>query len=265
MTDEPTTPEPTEPTPVDPTVPAPTAPSPDAADELPGMPVPPAVDAPTTPLGSAGPNEPMSPIEPMPGEPTGRSRTWIWITAALVVVAVAIGAVVALSGGDSDTQTGEADTQTFSGHGVSFDYPGDWQALGPASFQVNSGDVAWSESFGVEAGSNGAIVTEYALKKDVSSVSEADLRTELDNLFNSTVDQAGGSITEPISSTTVNGTPGYRVSFTSTTGGVDLTTDMVLIFQGTQQWNIQCQYTADQQDTILPGCQDIWNSFTIGG
>jgi hypothetical protein len=239
MTDEPTTPEAPEPT-------------------EPTMPVPPAADAPNTPIEPTAPTTPMEPMEPMAAEPTARSRTWVWITAAVVVVALAVGAVVALSGGGSDTQT-------FSGHGVSFDYPGDWQALGPASFQVNSGDVTWSESFGVEAGSNGAIVTEYALQKDVSSVSDAALRTELDNLFKSTVNQAGGTITKPISPTTVNGTPGYQVSFTATAGGTDLTTDMVLVFQGTQQWNIQCQYTADQQETILPGCQDIWNTFTIGG
>jgi hypothetical protein len=79
------------------------------------------------------------------------------------------------------------------------------------------------------------------------------------------VAQAGGELTRPISPTTVNGIPAYEVSFTSTTGGPDLTTDMVLVFDGTQQWNIQCQYAAADQPDVLPGCQQIWDSFTIEG
>jgi hypothetical protein len=224
----------------------PTAPTP--GDDLPGMPAPPPLD---------GPSEPATP------DAKGPSRAWIWIAAAVVVALVAGLAVVSLTGGD-DTP-GSADDNHFSDHGVSFDYPSDWQDFGPASFQVNSGDVQWSESFGAQAGSNGAIVTEYALKKDVSSVSEAALQAELDRLFTSTVDQAGGQLTQPLSQTTVNGMPGYQVSFTSTTGGVDLTTDMVLVFQGNQQWNIQCQYAAADQQDVRPGCQQIWDTFTIEG
>jgi len=219
----------------------PTTPAPDAGDALPGMPVPP-------PLG--GPTEPMAP------EAKGPSRTWIWVAGAVVAALVVGIAVISLTGGDEGASH-------FSGHGVSFQYPVEWHDLGPASFQVNSGDVQWSESFGVEAGSSGAIVTEYALKKDVSSVSEAALQAELDRLFTSTVDQAGGELTQPISPTTINGIPGYQVSFTSTTGGTDLITDMVLVFQGTQQWNIQCQYTSRDRQDVEPGCRQIWDTFTI--
>jgi hypothetical protein len=232
MTDEPTAP----------------LPGPEDRDDLPGMPSPPPLD------GS---------IEPMAAEPKGSSRTWIWIAALIALLVVGI-AVVSLSGGD-DTNSTAGDGQRFSDHGVSFDYPSGWQDLGPASFEVNSGDVQWSESFGIQAGSNGAIVTEYALKKDVSSVSDDALQAELDRLFTSTVAQAGGELTQPISPTTINGIDGYQVSFTSTAGGADLITDMVLVFQGTQQWNIQCQYSAGDPQDVLQGCQQIWDTFTIEG
>jgi hypothetical protein len=237
MTDEPTTPEPTDPPTTEPT-----------------MPEPP----------SDGPMEPMA-------APAGPSRAWIWIAGGLIAAVVAVVAVVSLTGGNDESSTTagsssvSAEDGSFSGHGVSFDYPSDWQDFGPPTFQVASGDVQWSESFGASIGSSGAIVTEYALKKDVGSVSEADLQAELDQLFTSTVAQANGELIAPLAPTTVNGMPGYMVSFTSTTGGIDLTTDMVLIFQGTQQWNIQCQYTAEEQQSIRPGCEQIWNSFTVGG
>ena len=227
--------EPTEPT--EPTMPEPT------------MPEPPSDEA-TEPIAA----------------PAGPSRTWIWIAGGLLAAVVAIVAVIALTGGndESSTTAGASDgSSSFSDHGVSFEYPSDWQDFGPATFQVNSGDVQWSESFGASAGSSGAIVTEYALKKDVGSVSEADLQAELDQLFTSTVSQAGGELIAPLAPTTVNGMPGYMVSFTSTTGGVDLTTDMVMVFQGTQQWNIQCQYAAAEQQSIRPGCEQIWNTFTV--
>ena len=232
MTDEPTAPEPGAPT----------------GDDVPGMPAPPPLD------GS---------MEPAAGGARTPSRRWLWVVAAVIAVLVGGIAVMSLTG-DDDTP-GAGDGQRFSGHGVSFDYPTEWHDLGPASFEVNSGDVQWSESFGAQAGSSGAIVTEYALKKDVSSVSDAALQAELDRLFTSTVDQAGGDLTQPISPTTVNGIPGYQVSFTSTTGGTDLITDMVLVFRGTQQWNIQCQYTTGDQQDVLPGCRQIWDTFAIEG
>lgn len=220
----------------------PTTPERGAGDDLPGMPVPPPLE---------------TPPEPMTDKAKGPSRAWIWVGGAVVAALVVGIAVISLTGGATDGAS------HFSGHGISFQYPVEWHDLGPASFQVNSGDVQWSESFGAQAGSSGAIVTEYGLKKDVSSVSEAALQAELDRLFTSTVDQAGGELTQPISSTTVNGIPGYQVSFTSTTGGTDLITDMVLVFRGTQQWNIQCQYTTGDQQDVLPGCRQIWDTFAI--
>lgn len=223
----------------------PTPPAPD--DDLPGMPAPPPLD---------GPSEPTT-------LDTRRSpRAWIWIAAAVVALLAGL-AVLSLAGGD-DTP-GPADDNHFSDHGVSFDYPSDWQDFGPATFQVNSGDVQWSESFGIQAGSDAAIVTEYALKKDVSSVSAIALQAELDRLFTRTVFRAGGEMNQPISATEINGIEGYRVGFTSTVGGTDLTTDMVLVFRGTQQWNIQCQYTDGDQHDVLPGCHQIWDTFTIEG
>ncbi len=227
MTDEPTAPGPDIP-----------EPEPTGGQDLPAMPGPPTTSA---------------------APPSGPARTWVWIVAGVLALVLAIVAVRALTGGSTEGAS------HFSGHGISFRYPVEWHDLGPASFEVNSGDVRWSESFGVEPGSNGTIVTEYALKKDVSSVSDAALQAELDRLFTSTVSQAGGELIEPLAPTTINGMPGYRVSFTSTTGGVDLTTDMVLVFQGLQQWNIQCQYVAADRQDVLPGCQQIWDTFTIEG
>jgi len=40
---------------------------------------------------------------------------------------------------------------------------------------------------------------------------------------------------------------------------------MVLIFKESQQWNIQCQYTAADQERVQPGCQEIWDTFAIQG
>lgn len=217
-------------------------PAADAANDLPGMPVPPPLDTPPAPTAE---------------EPTRRSRTWMWLVAGVLVGVIAIVAVASFAGGDSD--------HTFSGHGVSFSYPADWQSLGPATFQVNAGDATWTESFGTAAGSSGAIVTEYALAKDVTDVSDADLQAELDNLFTSTVSQAGGELIEPLAPTTINGLSGYRVSFTSKTGGVDLRTEMVLLFRGMQQWNLQCQYTENDRDDVVPGCQQVWDTFSVDG
>ena len=115
------------------------------------------------------------------------------------------------------------------------------------------------------AGSSGAIVTEYALKKGADDISDADLEAELDQLFSSTVAQANGELTDPLASTTVNGLRAYQVSFSAELDGGTLNTDLVLVFDGTQQWNLQCQYTPRDQDQILPGCEQIWETFTVSG
>ncbi|MEO8476130.1 MAG: hypothetical protein ABI572_03640 [Actinomycetota bacterium] len=198
--------------------------------------------------------------------PPARSRTGLWIAGGLIVAVVALFIVMSLGGNDEGTNnSSNAEIGSFAGHGLAFDYPSDWKSLGPATFQVNSGDVQWTESFGADPGASGVIVTEYALQKDVAGVSEADLRAELDQLFTSTVAQANGTLTEPLAPTTIAGLSGYKVSFTSPSANDDLITDMVLVFRGTQQWNIQCQYTAADQQDVRPGCEQIWDTFTIEG
>jgi len=258
MTDDPTTPE----TPEMPDTSMPEAPDSTLRDST--LP-----DAPTA-SASANADADVNAAGPIAPESGGPSHTWMWIAGGLVAAVLAVFAVTSLTGGDDESSTpagssASAESQTYSGHGVTFNYPGDWQAFGPATFQVNSGNVLWSEAFGAEPGSSGTIVTEYVLQKDVGSVSGKELQAELQRLFDSTIEKANGELLQPLSPTTMNGLPAYQVSFTSVTGGVDLTTDMVLIFKDSQQWNIQCQYTAADQERVQPGCQEIWDTFAIEG
>lgn len=203
------------------------------------------------------------PSEPPPAA-AKPSKTGLWIAIAVLVAALGgAGVFVALSGDDDEPGTDTA--TTFAEHGVTFSYPGDWMSLGPAQFTTETGGSEWSDSFFSEKGLNAVIVTEYALLQDVSSVSQEQLQAELEGLFEGSLTQAGGEIVEGLTPTTVNGIDGFRILFTTPVDGTETETDMVLVFDGLRQFNIQCQYVPDAQDEVMAGCDQVRGSFVITG
>jgi hypothetical protein len=203
--------------------------------------------------GSAPPQAPVAPAEAAPPAPKRRTG---WIIAGVVAAVVVLGliALVVVFGGQN----------TYEGNGVTFDYPATWAVDDAAEFQTQAGDATWTVAVGPESGSDAVVVSSYALRSDVGSVSPADLRAELENTFGGLVTQAGGQVTEPLSEATMGGLDGYSITFTTPdTEGGDLTTELTAVFEGSTQWNVQCQSHADSADEIQEGCTAIHDSFEV--
>lgn len=213
--------------------------------QIPSMPVPPEGPVPTSPPAAPGP-----------------SKKGVWIAVAVLVAVVGgAGAYVAVTG--DDEPSGE-DT-AYADHGVSFSYPSDWEPLGPATFETETGGSEWTESFFSEPGLSAVIVTEYSLLQDVSGASQDQLKAELEGLLQGSLDQIGGELLQELMPTTVNGLQGFHAVFTSPVDGEETVTDMVMVFEGTRQWNLQCQYVPDTEDEVMAGCEQVRDSFAVTG
>jgi hypothetical protein len=209
-------------------------------NETPSMPAPPG-------------GEPAAPTAPSAPAP---SRKGVWIAVALLVAVV---------GGAGIYLAGSGGPATYSEHGVTFDYPGGWEPLGPATFGAETGETEWTESFFSESGYSGVIVTEYALLQEVSSVSQEALRAELQGLLDSSLQQTGGEIVDDLSPVTVDGLDGFRVVFTVVVDGTEAESDLVMVFQGKRQFNILCQYEPDTETEVLSGCEQVRDTFAVTG
>jgi hypothetical protein len=195
-------------------------------------------------------------VAPAEAAPPARKRRTGWIVAGVVAGVVVLGfiALVVVFGGQN----------TYEGNGVTFDYPAAWAVDDAAEFQTQAGDATWTVAVGPESGSDAVIVSSYALRSDVGSVSPEDLQAELENTFGGLVTQAGGQVTEPLTEATMGGLDGYSITFTTPdTQGGDLTTELTAVFEGRTQWNVQCQSHADSADEIQEGCTAVRDSFEV--
>ena len=216
---------------------------------------------------NASPSMPPAP-QGAPAEPTPPaakpSKKGLWIAVAVLIVALGgVGAFVAMSGDDGEGEIRAGNS--YSEHGVTFSYPSGWRSLGAAQFTTETGDSEWSDSFFHEDGVSAVIVTEYALLQDVSGVDQEQLQAELQGLFDSSLWQAGGEVVEALAPSTVNGVEGFRIVFTTPVDGIDTETDMVMVFEGTRQFNLQCQYTPETEEEVMAGCDQVRSSFVITG
>jgi PsbP-like protein len=172
------------------------------------------------------------------------------------VVLLLIATTVALSGCDDSVNT-------FEGHGISFDYPDDWNEAEETSTAVSSGNQRWSESFGIDE-NNFVTLTEYEVNIDVSDENIADLEGEIGQTIEGLTQQAGGTVEEGPSEVTMGGLPGFRFKLSGVEAeGGTVDSSIVLVFDGTTEYFLNCQFTAEHRDEIDEGCTQIIDSFEV--
>ena len=172
------------------------------------------------------------------------------------VALLLIAAAVLLSGCDDSVNS-------FEGHGISFDYPGDWDEAEETSTAVSSGNQRWSESFGID-GNNFVTVTEYEVNIEVGDENISELEQEIGQTIEDLTQQAGGSVDEGPSEVTMGGLPGFRFELSGVEAeGGTVDSSIVLAFDGTTEYFLNCQFTDEHSDEIDEGCTQIIDSFEV--
>jgi len=155
------------------------------------------------------------------------------------------------------------DTATFNGHGVSFQYPAAWQSLQLGKQRASQGIALWTETVGVDTASF-ATVAQYTQKVSItpSNIDQhtSELTTSMQNLYA----QAGGSMQSGPTKLTLGGFPALGYSGTAVNpDAVSVKNRIVLAFNGTTEYLVNCQSTGQSSSEIDTGCNQIISTFAV--
>jgi uncharacterized RDD family membrane protein YckC len=172
------------------------------------------------------------------------------------LVLVLAGSVVYVA---SDEDEG---AQTYRGNGVSFDYPAGWEE---GSVQGGGTNELWGTGFSaVAAGELDLVLVEaHRLTPPVTAENVDAAKAEFDKQVRQVVEQDGGTVQSGPEDITVAGKPGLRFRTTGTVDGTPKENTLVLIFDGTTRYTLNCQYTAEWAEEIERGCEQIVRTFTV--
>ena len=178
----------------------------------------------------------------------------------------AIGSVILLGACHASVTvtTSNPATKTFTGHNVSFQYPGSWNAVQLGTKAASQGTPTWTESFGVNTASF-ATVAQYPENISItpSNIDQhtSELTTQMQNLFA----QAGGSMQSGPTKMTLGGFPALGYSGTAVNpDAVSVKNRIVLAFNGKTEYLVNCQSTGQSSNAIDTGCDQIISTFAVG-
>jgi len=205
----------------------------------------------------------------------GRGRLQLAAAAALAALAALALGGAACAGGSSPEGSRAASggetttTYTNTDHRFSITYdtmltqgqPKDDRATGAAF------SVAFVDTAGPKAGAayaNGVQVSVFELARAVKPSEVRGLRAQVEALVDERVAKlTAAEVTEPPSPTTVNGTPGFTVSYTFTRDGVAVSAVSTFLFSGTDEYEVTGQASQADWKTLWPTLEAAMGSFTV--
>jgi hypothetical protein len=194
-----------------------------------------------------------------------RSDVSVW-RRSLLVATVSLIALTALTACHASVTVGTSNptTKTFTGHNVSFQYPGSWNPVQLGTKSASQGTPIWTEAFGVNTASF-ATVAQYPENISItpSNIDQhtSELTTQMQNLFA----QAGGSMQSGPTKMTLGGFPALGYSGTAVNpDAVSVKNRIVLAFNGKTEYLVNCQSTGQSSGAIDAGCDQIIRTFTVG-
>jgi hypothetical protein len=154
--------------------------------------------------------------------------------------------------------------KTFEGDGYSFTYPGSWEEFENAPSAAATGTVVSSKSFAPERGGSGFVITVYRLSSSVTADNIDSIAPEVAAVTEQIFRQAGGQMTARPTKVTVAGHPGFSAKGTAVTPqGTRVQSRVTLVFDGTTEYFLTCQFTPDAAEEMLKGCNKVLESFEL--
>jgi hypothetical protein len=186
-------------------------------------------------------------------------------TALLIVTVMALGACKASVTVTTNDSTGSAGGggNTYNDNGVTFQYPSDWQELTPASTSAQTGNEAWSATFGSESGQNVIVVTAYTLNVEINAGNVDKVKGQVASTLSKIATQAGGSFDGSLTPTTMGGFPGFKADISvAGTSGETLQSSVIVAFAPNKtEYFVNCQYDSSSQSEVLTACDQIKGTF----
>lgn len=204
----------------------------------------------------------------------GAPRLWTLATvlallAALVLAAAACGGEAG-GGGGADESTSTA-TYSNSDHGFGLTY--DAALTQGESGEGGSAGAVFHISFVDEAGPtaggayvDGLKVSVFQLTRPVKADEVPDLKAQVEDVVAGRLaDLPAGKVTHPVSRTTVNGTPGFTVSYTFAEGDQTVSAVSTFLFSGARQYEVTGQASEKDWARLRPALEAAMASFSVDG
>lgn len=164
--------------------------------------------------------------------------------AALIAIALLTGAAC------------QKDTASFRDYGLAFEYPEDWSRIRAESSGIAEASPRWTAAVGVDGG-NLVSLGAYHLAFPVTRANFERFADDLTTRVTRAAREAGGQLVEGAETTTLGGLPalGFRIS------GDERENRVVVAFDRTTEYLLECRSTADLHDEINEGCDQVVESF----
>ncbi|MBI2238944.1 MAG: hypothetical protein HYU54_10545 [Actinobacteria bacterium] len=152
----------------------------------------------------------------------------------------------------------------YSQNGVSFQYPEGWQESTLIGTSASAGSANWSATVAIDE-VNFVTLAEYTNEVSITADTIGDQQDSLTSQISDLLTQAGGGLESGPTQETMAGLPalGY-IGTALNPDGVEVRSRLVLAFDGTTEYFVNCQFTAESEADVLAGCSMIQNSFQIG-
>jgi len=176
-----------------------------------------------------------------------------------------VSAGTSASATSSTSARASASASTYSANGVSFDYPQGWQSLNiTASSASTNGTSVWQEAFGPGPGSDFVSVTDYSLSASVTADNIDQQEPPTTSSITSLFQQAGGSLASGPDKITMGGLPALGYAGTAVDpDGNQVNIRMVLAYDGTTEYYVNCQGSQAAAGAIAAACDQIVGSFSL--
>ncbi len=199
---------------------------------------------------AAEPPPPAAPLEPR-GKKRGSTAAWA-IGAGLLLVVVVVGfAVTGCGGGSSDATSGGSSDATFDdpAYPFTFTYPGDWSVSDDVTLDKQLGGSGLDQrAVGLDA-TNGIILERFELNTEIDADNLHLAQRELDGLISQLDPNASGEAGE------TGGYPSVTYDSVPVPGSDGTESKLVALFDGDQEYMLNCQSNEEHRDDVAAGCQ----------
>jgi uncharacterized RDD family membrane protein YckC len=169
-------------------------------------------------------------------------------------------AIVVLAAGLSACgATSPARSLTYRAHGISFDYPAGWQEqTGYTSTSAGAAKL-WGTAVGPGTPHDLITVEAYPVSPAVTAQNIDAVSPDLEGALR----HAGLAVQGTPKKITMAGMPGLRFRVTGNASGTPYASALVFAFNGTTEYEVDCQYTSGMAAKIERACDQVTGSFHV--
>lgn len=161
------------------------------------------------------------------------------------------------------TGTAGEGANTFRAHGVTFQYPDGWQdTTDDFSVATTSGEALWTAA--VSADTYDLVIVEaYSVNQEVTADNLDAAEPEVTAFFEQLFGQMDGALESGPEDVTLARLPGLEYTGRGASDGTPIESRIIVAFDGSTEYFINCQHTEEGAAEINQGCDQIVNTFAL--